>query len=161
MASTPEVPFILNRWKRFTPTFQTSGGDASIGADGIAAGSFWIVGHTMIVLVNFTLAGAGASPGSGSLLIPLPTGYSLASIDETRMPLTEQGEGEVEVAVPVLALTVLDGTQASAWGTLELNVTEDDDRTGAIDVDGFATLADGDNLQLRFEVALKEPALPG
>lgn len=89
---------------RFTPTFQTSNGDASIGADGNASASFWKTGNVLNVQGVFGFSGAGLSAGTGLLQLPLPPGITLSNIDVERMPNQEDVPGPphiIEGIVPV------------------------------------------------------------
>lgn len=82
---------------RFTPTFQTSNGDASIGANGNASASFWKTGNVLNVQGVFGFSGAGLSAGTGLLLLPLPPGITLSNIDVERMPNEEDDPGPPHV----------------------------------------------------------------
>ncbi len=163
MGSTPETPFLLTRWTRFTPAFQTDADDADIGADGTAIGAYFIVGHTMVIQATYLAAGAGADFGSGDFRIPMPPGFTTADLDARRMPPAESGEGIEEGAVIVLVGMTHSGTSSArfALATVELNTETGEVEAAIVTIDGYDTLVSGDGFSMRLELPIIEPALPG
>lgn len=159
--TTPAIPFLLTRWTRFVPTFQTDNTDASLGADGFGAGSHHIVGRTLVMMVDWFLDGAGASPGTGNLLIPFPPGYTSADVDVAAMPRVEDEEDTVEGMVAVLCVATIDAGRSVRACNATIATTAGVVVAAILELDGFATISDGDSLQLRIELPIKEPALPG
>jgi hypothetical protein len=158
--STPETPFLLTRWTRFTPVFQTVNDDANLGDTGVQAGSFHIIGRTLVMHIEWFAGGAGVTPGTGNLVIPYPPGYSSADVDVSRMPVLEEAEETIEGQVQVPATQILAGSSKAAYCTATIATTAGVVVANELDV-SIVGLITGDSLQLRIELPLKEPALPG
>jgi hypothetical protein len=149
--NTPE-PSLTVRPDRYTPALASTNADASIG-DGAGSGSWWIDGHVMNIEACFTW-GTTSTFGTGSLLVPLPPGFTAADIDFNRMTVIGFGT----VGAPCVCIKALGGVQT--------NVV-----CFAIDVFGivfavtvvagdFVGIAQNDQIFISAQFPLLEPAIP-
>lgn len=162
MSQTPEIPFLLTRWTRFAPLFQTDNADASLGADGLSEGSWFIIGRTLIMDILWVASGAGISPGTGTLKVPFPPGYTVDDVDIARMPRSESGEGVVQGMVIAPCYSILNGAKGAQPALIAIETVDGVVEGNELQIEDIATLADAaDSIVLRIELPLKEPALPG
>lgn len=146
--------------RRFTPAFQTSNGDASIGADGVAGAMYWIVGAMLYVQGFFQFAGLGLSPGTGDRLLPLPPGFTLDSLNIDSMPLALHSDGPPivdEAVVPVVANGELAGVTGVFSSEFTFQVVQTDPVQLSITwiIDGISGVTDGDTLVFSYALPIR------
>ena len=86
MSAAPPNPFYLIPPTLFTPAFQTSNADGSIG-NGSFKGVYWVVGQVMTVC--YFLFWGNTSAGTGAVLLSLPANWDPATNMDTDNMFTE------------------------------------------------------------------------
>jgi hypothetical protein len=160
VTGTPQAMDGPTQGRRFTPAFQTSNNDASIGADGVASAMYWIVGAMLYAQGFFQFAGAGLSPGTGDLQLPLPPGFTLESLNLDSMPLALHSDGPPivdEAVVPVVASGELAGVTGVFSSEFTFGVVQSDpvQLPSTWIIDGIAGVTDGDTLVFSYALPIR------
>ena len=92
----------------FTPAFQSADGNANLGTDGSASGTYAVIGGLLYATGVF-LFGAGATAGVG-LFLPFPPGFTAANINSAVMPIIGSSGSIIEAATQTLTSGLLGGT---------------------------------------------------
>jgi hypothetical protein len=140
---------------RFTPAFQSTNGDASLGDSGIASGSYAVIGKLLYV-TGFFVFGTGVTVGTGALLLPFPPGFSPSSVDNSATPKIGGAPGITESETQTITSGTLAGNPVCLPSVF---ILETDDVAGTVleaewgvDLTGIQS---GDSLQFTYVLPFK------
>jgi hypothetical protein len=111
---------------RYTPAFQSTNGDASLGTDGRSSGTYQVIGRQLTLNWAWFFGTAGVTVGTGDLLVPLPPGFTVDDIDVDRMVLfnPDFAPGVAQVGAQILSSSVIANTQLQLTCVVLINITD-------------------------------------
>jgi hypothetical protein len=154
-ANSPD-PAIQARATQYAPTYQTTNADGNIGGAGaVLAGAWTVEGRVLRLELAFTF-GAAPAPGTGTILVPWPPGFSADDIDPNGLASLAAFDlqGRAQAIKTLAGVTTLQ----ACWLQLA---------TFGVNVAGFANLLAGlagaiagDSFRVSVDIPIKEPAVP-
>jgi hypothetical protein len=145
---------------RFTPVYASNNDDGSLGADGSALGTAYLDGTQLHVQGTFAFAGAGAAPGTGGLILPLPPGVTFDMVDFQRMQLEGSDPGP-PVVDAVIGTVIVQGTIDSPVESLCLASAFELEYSDGVfvecnwDIARLADIVDGNAISFSYEIPLR------